>query len=79
MTDTEATVVEDLTGLQWRDDVFLGSGPLNQHTVMDYFSRSPFYSPNCNNEECKRQGLGTDKLQYGIFYHLEQYETPVSS
>jgi len=51
------------SSIQWRDDVFLGQSPLNQGTVMDYFARSPFYSVNCNNEECKRLGLGLNMLQ----------------
>lgn len=51
----------DQTELKWRDNVFLQQFPLNQHTVLDYFSRSDFYDEACNNAECRRQGLNPDE------------------
>ena len=47
----------------WRDETFLQQFALNVHTALDYFSRSPFYAPGCNNDECKRQGLPLTALQ----------------
>jgi hypothetical protein len=52
----------DLSSTVWRDDTFFQQFPLNVHTVLDYFSRSPFYVPGCNNEECKRRCLPIDAL-----------------
>ena len=62
---TAAQLPEDLTSTVWRDDTFFHQFPLNLQTVLDYFSRSPFYVPNCNNEECKRQGLPESALRCG--------------
>lgn len=55
----------DQTELRWRDNIFLQQFPLNQHTVLDYFSTSDFYDEACNNAECRRQGLNPDEaLRY---------------
>lgn len=60
----------DQTELKWRDNVFFLNFPLNQYTVLDYFSRSDFYDSNCNNEECRRQGLNPEEaLMYASHLH----------
>ena len=41
----------------WRDDQWLGFHPLNQFTVLDYFSLSPFYDRSCNNEVAKARNV----------------------
>ncbi len=41
----------------WRDDQWLGFYPLNQFTVLDYFSLSPFYDRSCNNEVAKARNV----------------------
>lgn len=56
----------DLKYTVWRDDTFFAQFPLNVHTVIDYFSRSPFYDHRCNNEECKRQGMPPDNLRCAL-------------
>ena len=47
----------------WRDDAALGGRPLTRGGVLDYFARSPFYDPACNNELLRARGLGLDSLR----------------
>eukprot|EP01025_Chloroclados_australasicus_P048114 TRINITY_DN5437_c0_g2_i2.p2 TRINITY_DN5437_c0_g2~~TRINITY_DN5437_c0_g2_i2.p2 ORF type:complete len:102 (+),score=5.70 TRINITY_DN5437_c0_g2_i2:189-494(+) len=54
---------DNMLSTVWRDDTFLHSTTLDVHTVLKYFSRSPFYDPNCNNEECERQGRSLEDLR----------------
>lgn len=63
---------EDLTGVMWNDRVWTSYFPLNENTVMDYFSLSQFYDPRCNNELIKMQRLDTSLMQTmaGIEYKL---------
>lgn len=75
MVDADAPAVSNLTHTCWRDDSFFRQWALTQQTVLDYFARSPFYVPTCNNEECKRQGLSLDLLRYapaGLFHVSKQ-------
>ena len=58
-----APVPDNLSSTVWRDDTFFQQFPLNLDTVLDYFSRSPFHLPDCNNDECKRQGLPLSELR----------------
>lgn len=72
--------VADLTSTTWRDETFFQQFALNQHTVLEYFSRSPFYVPQCNNEECKRQGLPISMLHTmkpGVEFVLATVQEPV--
>ena len=41
----------------WRDAQWLDFYPLNQFTVLDYFSLSPFYDRSCNNEVAKARNV----------------------
>lgn len=52
-----ANTTQDLTASMWRDDEWLKFYPLNVHTAIDYFSLSPFYSMDCNNEKAKLKGM----------------------
>ena len=54
---------DDQTGVLWRDDAALGGRPLTRGGVLDYFARSPFYDPACNNELLRARGLGLDSLR----------------
>lgn len=53
---------EDLTASMWRDDEWLKFYPLNAHTAIDYFSLSPFYTMDCNNEKAKLKGMPTSAI-----------------
>jgi len=64
----------------WRDDEWLKFYPLNVHTAIDYFSLSPFYDMNCNNEKAKQQGLqpsAIPQLAPGIEYVLQESQSPL--
>lgn len=52
----------DLAATVFRDDPWLAAYPLNRATVLDYFSNSPFYVLDCNNERAKQQGLDVTHL-----------------
>lgn len=56
-----AALSEDLTSLTWTDREWLAHFPLihtaNASTVLEYFSRSPFYDRSCLNEQYKMQRL----------------------
>ena len=58
--------------VQWRDDSWLASFPLNEFTALDYFALSPFYDPASNNEALRRQGLGA-----GYQRCITQQSTPL--
>jgi hypothetical protein len=45
----------DRTQICFSDEDFLRQFPLNQYTVMDYFARSSFYEPRCNNQQLIRE------------------------
>ena len=70
---------ENLKHTVWRDDTFFTQFPLNVHTVIDYFSRSPFYDHRCNNEECKRQGLPLDHLRCDVPAHHVSLQNAASA
>ncbi|KMV66703.1 RNA polymerase II transcriptional regulationmediator [Encephalitozoon cuniculi EcunIII-L] len=60
------------------DQRFLGSKPLDDTNVLEYFSGSPFYDKSCNNEILKMQtqfrGLDQKSKLFsmvGIFYEVE--------
>ncbi|KAI9161048.1 hypothetical protein LWI28_013993 [Acer negundo] len=41
----------DMTGICFRDQVWLNSYLLDQNMVFDYFTLSPFYDWTCNNPD----------------------------
>lgn len=47
----------DMTGICFRDPLWLGTYPLDRALVFDYFALSPFYDFTCNNEELRRQSI----------------------
>jgi hypothetical protein len=58
----------DQTSIAWRDDAFLSTYPLDRRTVLDYFSGSPFYDRQCNNEVARSRGLGVESLPWVDFF-----------
>ncbi|KAK9102917.1 hypothetical protein Sjap_020171 [Stephania japonica] len=47
----------DMTGICFRDQVWLHSFPLDRNLVFDYFAMSPFYDPTCNNEHLRLRSI----------------------
>eukprot|EP00252_Welwitschia_mirabilis_P002782 TRINITY_DN12770_c0_g1_i1.p1 TRINITY_DN12770_c0_g1~~TRINITY_DN12770_c0_g1_i1.p1 ORF type:complete len:244 (+),score=42.76 TRINITY_DN12770_c0_g1_i1:83-814(+) len=47
----------DMTGICFRDQIWLNTFPLDRHFVFDYFALSPFYDFNCNNEHLRTQSI----------------------
>ncbi|KAI3426647.1 Mediator of RNA polymerase II transcription subunit 6 (Mediator complex subunit 6) [Psidium guajava] len=43
----------DMTGICFRDQLWLNSYPLDRNLVFDYFAHSPFYDSTCNNEKLR--------------------------
>ncbi|KAG0488871.1 hypothetical protein HPP92_007682 [Vanilla planifolia] len=47
----------DMTGISFRDQVWLNSFPLDRNFVFDYFAISPFYDWTCNNEQLRSRSI----------------------
>ncbi|CAL0335217.1 unnamed protein product [Lupinus luteus] len=43
----------DMTGICFRDQLWLNTYPLDRNLVFDYFAMSPFYDWTCNNEQLR--------------------------
>lgn len=47
----------DMTGICFRDQLWLNSYPLDRNLVFDYFALSPFYDWTCNNEQLRTRSI----------------------
>ncbi|CAI0393285.1 unnamed protein product [Linum tenue] len=47
----------DMTGMCFRDQLWLNTYPLDRNLIFDYFALSPFYDLRCNNEELRRRAI----------------------
>lgn len=47
----------DMTGICFRDQLWLNTYPLDRNLVFDYFALSPFYDYSCNNEQLRMRSI----------------------
>ncbi|KAJ1258603.1 hypothetical protein BS78_10G088700 [Paspalum vaginatum] len=47
----------DMTGICFRDQLWLDAYPLDRNLVFDYFALSPFYDITCNNESLRSRQI----------------------
>ncbi|XP_073010885.1 mediator of RNA polymerase II transcription subunit 6 [Typha latifolia] len=47
----------DMTGICFRDQLWLNTYPLDRNLVFDYFALSPFYDWSCNNEILRSRSI----------------------
>ncbi|XP_051134750.1 mediator of RNA polymerase II transcription subunit 6 [Andrographis paniculata] len=47
----------DMTGICFRDQLWLNTYPLDRNLVFDYFALSPFYDYSCNNEQLRARAI----------------------
>lgn len=71
----------DMTGICFRDQLWLNSFPLDRNLVFDYFALSPFYDWTCNNEQIRMRSihpLDVSQLSKmtGIEYMLSEVMEP---
>ena len=71
----------DMTGICFRDQLWLNTYPLDRNLVFDYFALSPFYDITCNNESLRsRQIHPLDMSQLtkmtGLEYVLSEVMEP---
>eukprot|EP01086_Lenisia_limosa_P013213 TRINITY_DN42114_c0_g1_i1.p1 TRINITY_DN42114_c0_g1~~TRINITY_DN42114_c0_g1_i1.p1 ORF type:complete len:279 (+),score=21.05 TRINITY_DN42114_c0_g1_i1:18-854(+) len=63
----------------FKDHEWLEHIPLNEHTALEYFSRSPFFLRGCLNEQAARSGVTMQALvnHEGISFDLEFCNPPL--
>ncbi|XP_021890176.1 mediator of RNA polymerase II transcription subunit 6 isoform X2 [Carica papaya] len=60
----------DMTGICFRDQLWLNTYPLDRNLIFDYFALSPFYDWTCNNEQLRMRSihpLDPSHLSEGLF------------
>ncbi|KAG9456535.1 hypothetical protein H6P81_001043 [Aristolochia fimbriata] len=73
--------VTDMTGICFRDQLWLNSYPLDRNFIFDYFALSPFYDWNCNNEQLRQRSVHPLDLSHlskmtGHEYNLNEVMEP---
>lgn len=71
----------DMTGICFRDQLWLNTYPLDRNLVFDYFALSPFYDWTCNNEQIRMRSIHPLDLSNlskmtGIEYILSEVMEP---
>ncbi|XP_010939752.1 mediator of RNA polymerase II transcription subunit 6 [Elaeis guineensis] len=71
----------DMTGICFRDQLWLNTYPLDRNLVFDYFALSPFYDWSCNNEQLRSRSIHPLDLSHlskmtGIEYVLSEVMEP---
>ncbi|XP_028059126.1 mediator of RNA polymerase II transcription subunit 6 isoform X2 [Camellia sinensis] len=71
----------DMTGICFRDQLWLNTYPLDRNLVFDYFALSPFYDWSCNNEQLRMRSIHPLDLSHlskmtGTEYMLSEVMEP---
>ncbi|OWM66539.1 mediator of RNA polymerase II transcription subunit 6 [Punica granatum] len=71
----------DMTGICFRDQLWLNTYPLDRNLVFDYFALSPFYDYSCNNEQLRRNSIHPLDMSHlakmtGVEYVLSEVLEP---
>lgn len=71
----------DMTGICFRDQLWLNTYPLDRNFVFDYFALSPFYDRTCNNEQLRMNSIHPLDISHlskmtGIEYVLNEVIEP---
>lgn len=71
----------DMTGICFRDQLWLNTYPLDRNLVFDYFALSPFYDRTCNNEQLRINSIHPLDISHlskmtGIEYMLTEVVEP---
>ncbi|WCJ21363.1 Mediator of RNA polymerase II transcription subunit 6 [Euphorbia peplus] len=71
----------DMTGICFRDQLWLNTYPLDCKLIFDYFALSPFYDFTCNNEQLRLRAIHPLDLSHlskmtGIEYMLNEVVEP---
>ncbi|KAL6134555.1 hypothetical protein ACLB2K_066786 [Fragaria x ananassa] len=71
----------DMTGICFKDQLWLSSYPLDRNLVFDYFAISPFYDWTCNNEQLRQRAIHPLDISHlckmtGIEYMLVDIKEP---
>uniref|UniRef100_A0A2P2NYA0 Mediator of RNA polymerase II transcription subunit 6 n=1 Tax=Rhizophora mucronata TaxID=61149 RepID=A0A2P2NYA0_RHIMU len=71
----------DMTGICFRDQLWLNTYPLDRSLVFDYFALSPFYDWTCNNEQLRLNSIHPLDLSHlskmtGTEYMLSEVMEP---
>ncbi|XP_042453971.1 mediator of RNA polymerase II transcription subunit 6-like isoform X1 [Zingiber officinale] len=71
----------DMTGICFRDQLWLNTYPLDRNLVFDYFALSPFYDWSCNNEQLRSRSIHPLDLSHlskmtGTEYALSEVMEP---
>ncbi|KNA11737.1 hypothetical protein SOVF_132360 [Spinacia oleracea] len=71
----------DMTGMCFRDQLWLNTYPIDRNLVFDYFALSPFYDHTCNNEQLRMNSIHPLDVSHlskmmGIEYMLYEVVEP---